>query len=115
VLLISWVSPPPKTKAANTKGKGKGKATKGKGKASQNQVPDEPEWLPGWNFLHKKRIPRTLSKLIQPQLDYIEQMIKGWRPPAPKKMGMPEDWFVRLRVSVPIYMPRTDLCLSKRR
>jgi len=86
---------PPKAKAANSKSKGKGKAKRGTRKDSKKEVPpEEGEWLPGWRFFHRRPPPRALAKLIQPQLDYIERMIKGWRPTPPKKMGMPEDWFV---------------------
>lgn len=88
------------------RGKGKGKgAAKGKGKATKQQVDDEPDWLPGWEFFHERAPGRARSKAIQPQLDYIERMKKGWRPTGRKKMGMPEEWFVR-HVSSPLFSSR---------
>lgn len=93
ILRDSPISQQPQPNAkAKSKGAAKGKG-KGKGKSTKQQASEEPDWLPGWEFFHKRPPGRASRVPIQRQLDYIEQMKKGWRPEGSKKMGMPEDWF----------------------
>lgn len=108
-------SQPANTSASNRKGKGRAKAkqTQEAGPSTTRLRKAEPGILPEdyheraryWDFYSFRNPPKgAVAKKIRPQIDYINDLMKGWRP-TNQKMGMPEEWFVS----------RQTTCIIKRR